>query len=993
MIAQKLAAIFIAAALASPLTSNLHAQRIDAQTLAALAADGISLVETENGIRISASPTNRRRVSSQAAATAEWIRIGDALVPGKLMPVIVNDSVINDLARRVETANQNLSSEVWEGILQVANLPIPRTDDGRELRARTPQLRLPSSPVSVLHEGYLRGVHLAVLAITPLHEIGGQLRMASEFTLDLPGVTIVRDTTDVVNMAFAESERKTAAIATAVGASPAPATNPYAASPAWLVRATATGIMRVTGSELSAKGAPTAIANICVRYKGQPIPIHALDGDSNNVIAGGEEIRFYAPSASDRYNNFDTYWISNDSTCARKMTTRGANLSGAPVATTAREKSAWNPTPTIYYPSQPGADNDHWFSFEARTATANTWNIALPTKLPLASGLASYTVFGNASDGTSSLGFSGFSRLLGNGWNGVYSWSGRGAFSATFSMATSAVPTSFKIEKSNVDYRAFIDHVKWDRPVSLAFGNNGARFSGELGAFQYELSGAPEARVYDITDPNQPIVVSLSGNRFQDSGSRDYIVAGNSTLATASLEAHSPPSTNLNSTPLNKKAVYVAPQSLISSLQPLIDLRNAQGIPSVAVPAEWIYAYWSFGQVSPVAIRNFLRHAYSSWSTPPEGVVLVGDASSDVRNFLGWNFTNLLPPYFADVDPYQGENGYLGETACEACFAQLNGNDPLSERLPDLIFGRLPVKSVAQLQTTIAKIVAYENNTDGMSYGSWRHKIAYLTDNAVLPNGTTDGAGNFWVFANTNIAEQNLFAGIQRLYYDPIGALGTAAYRIPAPVSSQNNIPYQTTKNLFNSGAGAINYIGHGSRNLIGNLSDPQYNNGTVPLVDENFFLERQDADSLTNSGKLPILVQMTCLTSAFHYVDQYVSQTAGTVRTDTSLDERLLLAPNGIIAAWGSTGLGVAYGHEALLRGFYKALWSNYSMNKPVGSLAQGGYVELFLQTQNGDSGYESLQTYLIMGDPFTRARIYAPSVFLPANAKRMHLPIVQKQ
>ena len=53
-------------------------------------------------------------------------------------------------------------------------------------------------------------------------------------------------------------------------------------------------------------------------------------------------------------------------------------------------------------------------------------------------------------------------------------------------------------------------------------------------------------------------------------------------------------------------------------------------------------------------------------------VSLVGDGSSDPFDYptRGAKNVNLIPPYLAMVDPW------LGETACETCYAQLNGEFP-----------------------------------------------------------------------------------------------------------------------------------------------------------------------------------------------------------------------------------------------------------------------------------------------------------------------------
>jgi hypothetical protein len=117
----------------------------------------------------------------------------------------------------------------------------------------------------------------------------------------------------------------------------------------------------------------------------------------------------------------------------------------------------------------------------------------------------------------------------------------------------------------------------------------------------------------------------------------------------------------------------------------------------------------------------------------------------------------------------------------------------------------------------------------------------------------------------------------------------------------------------------------------------------------------------------------MTCLTGAFQ-------QPA--VR-GTTIDEALVLSRNGgAIAVWGSSGLGVLFGHDALERGFITALWATQPNRPQIGDLTLAGYLELFTA---GGRGQESLRTFVLLGDPRTRAQVQATGV------EEVFLPIVR--
>jgi hypothetical protein len=168
---------------------------------------------------------------------------------------------------------------------------------------------------------------------------------------------------------------------------------------------------------------------------------------------------------------------------------------------------------------------------------------------------------------------------------------------------------------------------------------------------------------------------------------------------------------------------------------------------------------------------------------------------------------------------------------------------------------------------------------------------------------------------------------------------------------------------MFNRGAGTLMYIGHGD----------YWQWGTTDFAAEKpFLMGLNEADTLTNAERLPVVLAMTCLSSSFH-----IPAVRG-----TTVDERLVLFPGGGgVAVWGSSGLGVSRGHDALQRGFYRALWDEQAPSAAVGRLTLAGYTELFTR---GNCCQGTLRTFLLLGDPLTELRMH------PAD--RIYLPLVQR-
>ncbi len=240
----------------------------------------------------------------------------------------------------------------------------------------------------------------------------------------------------------------------------------------------------------------------------------------------------------------------------------------------------------------------------------------------------------------------------------------------------------------------------------------------------------------------------------------------------------------------------------------------------------------------------------------------------------------------------------------------------------------------------------------------WGARNIYIADNYREPDNTVDSAGDFAALADISAAQQPAGVEVLRLYYDPTPTAAGIPSREPDAVRAHDR-----TLALLNQGAGLVNYVGHSSQYQWAS-TDPQK---TPP-----YLLGLYDPDDLTNGARLPIVVAMTCLTSAF--------QTPNYSRT--TLDERWLIKPNGgAVAIWGPTGFGVAHGHDAMQRGFYRALWAAPPLSASLGQLTSAGYLELFTA---GSCCQDTLATFALLGDPLTKARVQpAQRVFLPTGRR----------
>lgn len=141
---------------------------------------------------------------------------------------------------------------------------------------------------------------------------------------------------------------------------------------------------------------------------------------------------------------------------------------------------------------------------------------------------------------------------------------------------------------------------------------------------------------------------------------------------------------------------------------------------------------------------------------------------------------------------------------------------------------------------------------------------------------------------------------------------------------------------LNQTGAYLVNYTGHGSVNY---------------WAAEQLWIN-QDILSLSNSGKLPVVLSMTCLDGYWLHRASVASLAEDFIRT----------ADNGAVATFSPTGLGVASGHDRLWAGFYDAVFQDGATR--LSQVALAAKLEIYASGLN----YDLLHTYTIFGDPALR-------------------------
>ena len=657
------------------------------------------------------------------------------------------------------------------------------------------------------------------------------------------------------------------------------------------------------------------------------------DGDADAQFEPGERLLFYAAPRFSRYTRRDGYWLSVAAAPAQRMAARSA---APPVGAVPAWRSVTAEQNLIYYALNcrcaPGRDGERWMWVYLAGPGAQSY--ALDTPARAADQPASLTAW--------FVGYTALEHQVDIAVNGVAlgtaRWAGQQAYTFTVPIPAGALlagANSVSLTVPPLD-GLWLDALRVDYAVDAGAPVDGPEFAaGPPGASAAALPAAPQRvflpflaqrfvssaahsvrlaaagpyRAYDLTDPAQPTRltgIQVAGQTVtwaaSAGGAGRYLLASESDIRLpAALRPPAP-------LPAVAGADYlvIAPADLAPALGPLLALRQAQGLTTVVADAQAVYDAFDSGRATPEALRRFLAAVYAGWSPRPLSVLLVGDATFDPKRYRADSQVTRLPTELAEVDPW------MGETAADNGLAAVDGAD----RLPDFLLGRLPVTTITETQAVVAKLVNYETAPPA---GDWPARALFVADEA-------DPAGDFAAQSEAWIGLAPDSAIVQRVFH------GSTTFSVADT--------REAIRSAWDLGAGLVAFNGHASQRQW--------------AAERLFHLD--DVGALANAGRLPVVLQMTCLTGSFH--DAALP----------ALDEALLRQPGGgAVGVWGSTGLGVANGHDLLAQAFLQRAFQGGAVT--AGAAALAGKLAL---AQNGQHP-DLIETFTWLGDPATRLPLSA--------------------
>lgn len=537
---------------------------------------------------------------------------------------------------------------------------------------------------------------------------------------------------------------------------------------------------------------------------------------SMNVDPAGNYIEFYGKSIDTRESDLAQYYLIVGTTRGLRMATRVARPTNGPVQQRNYDQSYKYKQRTSYIMDiLNGSDENVWGSIFTNSGVNIPLNVTgIDTSLPTA---------------TFSIKLQGFTTTPHNvnielNGNVVGSLAGNSyvPFGGEFTIPTTML--SEGANTLNLKTVSSADFVMFDS-VDIRYLR---RFVAEQDAVKFYTVGTrgatvsnfstPNIRLFDITNENDPgkvvdLDIVANGTSFDLNlpAYRQkvyYAVADSAIMSPFTIKANN--ASNLASTNNDGTLIIISHPDLMVQANAWADYRRNQGIVVSVVDVEDIFDEFSFGVSNAAAVTDFLAYAENNWNTPPQYVLLLGDASYDPRNYFNRGYQNMVPTKMVDT--------LYVETGSDEALADFN-NDGLSE----IAIGRMPARTPAVAADMLARTIAFEVPAQ-----------QNLNRGAVFAYDAPNGFDFQWM-------SQQLRSQL------PDTMPATFVDRLAA--GSQ-----QTVVNEMNLGRYLVNYSGHGTTGNWYGASFFGFNNVTGAA----------GVPQLANPGNRSIFTMLTCLNGYF---------------------------------------------------------------------------------------------------------------------------------
>lgn len=585
------------------------------------------------------------------------------------------------------------------------------------------------------------------------------------------------------------------------------------------------GWVHVTASQLFAAGLDAHANARTLRLYAEGIEQPLLIvGNSAGPLGPGDAIEFYGTGIDTPYSDTRVYWLVDSHTPGKRVVSIPANSFSGPSPASFPFTVTREDRTTYFAALLNSEDNDNFFGAVVTSDPVDQDLEVLhsaPSDLPIALDL---TLQGatEGQDHAVSVSFNG--SFLGN-----ITFTGQPLFKTTFPVDASMLhdgTNTVTLAALNGDNDvSVVQSIALHYAHTYGADSNWLRLSASPGS-QLHITGFsnPQIRVFDITDASA--IELLSGTvqstpagfaidvvvprSFAFGHEHQLLALSNDQLAAPSdLTLHRPSAALSQQT--GGDILVISHPDFVQSLAPFVALRQQQGHTVQVVTIDDVFDYMNFGERSPYAVRNLLTLTQRNWRIHPRYLLLVGDASLDPRNYLGFGDFDFVPTRLIDTAALK--------TASDDWFTDFDQSG-----FATIPTGRLPVRTAQDADLVVSKIVNYES---GSFAGSWNGSALVVADQNVGVDFTATSASVADALGRS--------LGVTRLFAD---GLDPQAVR-------------QQVLDAINQGQLVVNYMGHGS----------------VEQWSFSDLLDNSDISALQNGNRLPVFIVMDCLNGFFHDV------------------------------------------------------------------------------------------------------------------------------
>lgn len=306
---------------------------------------------------------------------------------------------------------------------------------------------------------------------------------------------------------------------------------------------------------------------------------------------------------------------------------------------------------------------------------------------------------------------------------------------------------------------------------------------------------------------------------------------------------------------------------------------------------------------SPAGLKNYIQSNFptEAWSF----VLLVGDAPQ-------------ISPMYISSGPSDNDYAYLA------------GNDSY----PELLIGRFSAETAAEVSTMVEKSIWYERDIN--TTATWLSNALCIASD----EGPGDDNQMDWEHSRGlgNILNAATYTGIHELFDGNHGGLDDAS----------NPNPSEVTGILEGSGAGLINYTGHGSN---------------ASIVTSGF--ANGDVLDLDNVLKLPVFISVGCVNGEFQTGTCFAENWLR-ARKNNQLTGAAAVLMSTINQSWNPP----MEGQDEMVNLIANAYTNN--IKRTFGGIAMNGCMQM--NDAYGAAGDEMTDTWVLFGDPSLLIRTATP-------------------